>query len=75
MTKEQFLDECRFAKLVETAEGPAMLIGGIVFEVYPGAVILPADAEPLLYTEWLVSALRSSARATGDESLVTSTAN
>ena len=62
MTKEQFLDECRFAKLVTTAHGPAMLIGSMVFDVIPSERFTAGGAEPELYTEWLVSALRSATR-------------
>ena len=33
MNKLQFLDECRFAKMVITSSGPAILVGGIVLNV------------------------------------------
>jgi len=56
MTKEEFLDECRTAKVVVTGTGPAILIGRIVFNVntFPGAEG---------YVEWLASALRDTAPA------------
>lgn len=33
MDTEHFVEECRFAKVVETEEGPALLIGGHVLRV------------------------------------------
>lgn len=55
--EKMFLDECRFAKVVETPTGDALLIGGRVFYI-TGPTIRPGDL-PLNYANLLSHALRN----------------
>ena len=56
---EAFIDECRFAKVVNTPRGDAILIAGEVIEInVPPA--FPGEAQPN-YVQALVAALRRGA--------------
>jgi hypothetical protein len=55
MTKDEFLDECRFAKIVNASYDNAILVGGNVFFV-TGPSVQGADDPD--YAEWFVTALR-----------------
>jgi hypothetical protein len=60
---EAFIDECRFAKLVETPNGTGILIGGMVFRL-EGPPSIGTNLRPD-YTASIVSALRRGAAFTG----------
>lgn len=51
LTKEQFIEECQFAKIVDTASGNALLIAGIVFEIQ-------GSPTARWYAQYLAAALR-----------------
>lgn len=58
MTKEQFIEECAFAKVVNTHYGAALLIAGVVLEVKgPYNAFEDKDHQPFA-VEWLAEALR-----------------
>lgn len=62
---EAFVDECRFAKVVETPRGSAILVAGKIIDV-SGPTSVGGDVQPN-YAHALVIALRRSAAAdTGD---------
>jgi hypothetical protein len=55
MTEENFIEECSFAKVVESASGPAILVAGYVFEI-------KATPTALEHVTSLVTALRRQGR-------------
>lgn len=55
MEKEAFIEECQFAKVVETANGEAILIAGMVFEI-------SGSPEARFHVSSIVSALRQSGK-------------
>ena len=86
MTKDEFLDECRFAKIVDTDQGPGLLIAGHVLRVTgPDDFRIPTDPEQNAsyaqrtdYAGWLAEALRnyqpsSGGRPSGQRRRLTST--
>lgn len=46
-----FVDSCRFAKVIETAEGPAILIGGLAFNI-------KSPSDTAFHVEAIAEALR-----------------
>ncbi len=57
--REQFIEDCSFAKVVSTFHGDALLIGGHIIE------IKSAGAH---HAEWMASALRSTSSETREGS-------
>ena len=54
-----FAEECRFAKIVQTPRGDAILIGGHVIELSTPPTF-PGDVQPM-YVQAIVTALRRTA--------------
>lgn len=57
--RERFIEDCAFAKVVSTSDGPALLIGGSVIEI---------KSSFRDHVEWLAIALRSGSADTQDAS-------
>ena len=53
---QQFIDDCRFAKVVYTSKGQALLIGGVVLQVEQPA--WPARSMSVNFVEGVAAALR-----------------
>lgn len=64
MTEDMFIEECQFAKIVETKDGAAILIAGIVFNV-------TSSVEGLGHIDHIVKVLRNRSSGGAQESSTT----